>query len=149
MKYDREVKNENRSPEVFIIVARIVVNGFNTLFGALAAFSYSGPMLRRFEINLAQKALHRRAIANGLGATAEVMAARVGLLRIVAWGSGIGWAITIGEIGYRVYVSLQANKLEIWCTRCVFRQKSQNGKPYPNEDEELGDHAEARGLVGV
>lgn len=146
-KWREETHGNNRFDKQLLLVMRISVGIANTTLSASAAFSYSGPMLRRVEIALAETALKRRAALAAAATAAEWLAARVLLLRLVAWGSGAGWLLTIGEIGYGVYLYFQPNELEIWCKRCALRNKSLGGNPYFGVEFEQEEYAKARKLV--
>jgi hypothetical protein len=146
INYGSNYSQQHRTDEKVILAGRITINTLTFYYGAQAAFSYSGPMLRRIQINLAEKALGQRAVVNYLAVKAELWALRVGLLRTVAWLSGAGWALTIGEIIYRIYLGCQPAKMTIWCQRCVFRQPALKGAPYSTAEEEDEEHAEALGL---
>jgi hypothetical protein len=91
LKLDEEAEGANRAGAKVILRARIFVGYVNTGLGAAAAFSYAGPRLRRVEINLATSALKKRAAYGAAATAAEWLAMRVLLLRLVAWGTGVGW----------------------------------------------------------
>ncbi|QAU34202.1 T6SS effector BTH_I2691 family protein [Janthinobacterium sp. 17J80-10] len=148
LKFKEEIAGKNRTPEETFLLLRMIVGVFNTGAGALAAFSYTGPMFRRVAINLTENAVARRAAATWLASKAERWAARVFLLRVVAWGTGAGFVLTAGEIlwyaGEAIIVSFQPNALETWCARSAFRNRVKNGKPYGSSQNELEQLAKAR-----
>jgi hypothetical protein len=148
-KLAKEQQGSHRAGKEFFLMARIFVGSINTTSGTIAAFSYSGPMLRRIEINLATKAAARRAIIGEAAHIAEWLSRRVFLLRVVAWGSLLGLALVAVEIGYEVYLHFLPSELEIWCKRCAFRDRSLSGNAYPSAEDELEEHAKARKLAGI
>ncbi|GEM_PF-4745577 len=148
-KLEAEQTGQNRSAQRLIIKMRIGVGFFNTGAGALAAFSYSGPVFRRIAVNLALDAMTRRATTVLLAKGAEWLAARVLLLRAVAWGTGAGLLLAGGEIAYFVYLYYQPNALEVWLTRSAFRNRARGGNAFLTADNELEELAKARQLVGA
>lgn len=149
IKLEEETAGANRTGQKTILRMKILLGYANTGLGASAAFSYSGPMLRRVEINLATSALKKRAAIGTAARAAEWLAKRVLLLRLVAWGSGAGWALTAGELLYYGYLYLQPSELEVWCKRCAFRNASLGSQPYLSAEQELEELAKARKLAKV
>ena len=83
-----EVDGKARTGKEALLLARVVLDAWNTGFGAAAAFSYSGPMYRRIIVTMAENAIRRRAVLETMAVSAEWLAARVFLLHLVAWGTG-------------------------------------------------------------
>lgn len=149
IRLEEEEAGANRTGQKAILRMKILVGYANTGLGATAAFSYAGPMLRRIEINLATSAMKKRAVVGNAARLAEWLAKRVLLLRLVAWGSGVGWVLTAGEIIYYGYLYLQPSELEVWCKRCAFRNASLGSQPYLSGEQELVELGKARKLAKV
>lgn len=148
-KLKEEIGGKGRMPEMIIIGVRIAIGLFNTGTGALAAFSYSAPLFRRIASKMASDAFARRASVALVARGAEWLATRVLLLRLVAWGTGAGLVLTVGEIGYHIYMYYQPNALEIWMKRSAFRNRSLGGNVFSSLEQEIDELASARQLVGV
>lgn len=144
----REDDGKVRLGEKSVIIVRIGVGIFNTATGAAAAWSYTGPLFRRAASRLGTDAVRRRAMFAFVATGAEWLGARVFLLRLVAWGIGAGLLLTLGEIGYHVYLQYQPSALEIWMKRSVFRKRSSGGNAFQEYDEEIEELAKARRVVG-
>jgi len=149
LKLEEEQAGANRFGQKAFIGAKLFLGSANTFLGVAAAFSYSGPMLRRVEINLAMSATKKRVAVGGAARVAEWLAKRVLLLRLVAWGSGAGWALTAGEIAYYGYLYLQPSELEVWAKRCAFRNVRLGSQPYLSREQEIEELAKARKLAKV
>jgi hypothetical protein len=149
IKVTEEGAYVNRTGQKAIIWARIFVGFMNTGLSGAAAFSYSGPMLRRLEINLATSALKRRAAIGAAATLAEWLALRVLLLRAVAWFSGAGMVLTGAELAYYGYLSYQPSELQTWCKRCAFRNASTATTPYSSAEIEMADLSKARALTNM
>jgi hypothetical protein len=139
-----ERDHANRTGQKTMLWIKIAVGTSNTVLSGMAAFSYSGPMLRRAEINLATSALNRRAVISFVARKAEWLALRVLLLRAVAWVSGAGFVLTIGELAYYGYQYFEPSELETWCKRSAFRSASLGTTPFTSADLEMTELAKAR-----
>ncbi|MES2760126.1 MAG: T6SS effector BTH_I2691 family protein [Pseudomonadota bacterium] len=132
----RKAKNEHDPFLQGILYARSFHGGASTIFGALAAFSYTGPLLN----HLAKK--HSRAVyvskrLNAAGTLANALVDRVTLLRTVAWLGWVGVIITVADLavaGYRWHVEYTA--ITRWLSRCTFRKMKTN-KCFNSRCEEL------------
>jgi hypothetical protein len=142
-KIDKE-KDSTQKAVLWIRTASSAVSSFS---GFLAAFSYSGPLLEYAAFKMAAGRFINRRLATGalgLSMVAEGLAARVLLLRVVAWLGWVGVAVTVVDIvyaGYRSYMDSTA--LERWCKRSVFR-KDKNEKPFNDAKEELKELVKAQ-----
>lgn len=148
-RLESEQEGKGRVVEMTIIWFRIGIGFLNTGMGAAAAFSYSGPLFRRLASKMANDAVTRRATMALAAKGAEWLAARVMLLRLVAWGTGAGLVLTVGEIGYHIYMYYQPNALEVWMKRSAFRNRSLGGNRFYSLDAEIEELSNARKMVGV
>jgi hypothetical protein len=148
-KLKTESEGKGRMPQLVILGFRMVVDVANTGAGGAAAFSYSGPLFRRIEGKIAARAVIRRGTLLAAAEGAEWLAGRVFLLRAVAWISGAGLVLTVGEIGYEIYLHYQPNALEVWMKRSAFRNRALDGRPFSGLDQEIIDLNEATQLVGA
>jgi hypothetical protein len=138
---------EKDSTQRSILWMRAAGGTFSSGASFLAAFSYSGPLLEYAAFKMAAGRFITRRLATvalGLSMVADGLAARVLLLRVVAWLGWVGVAVTVVDIfyaGYRSYMDSTA--LERWCKRSVFR-KDKNEKPFNNSKEELKELVKAQ-----
>jgi hypothetical protein len=136
-----EWQKTNSNPVLIgVYVARGGAGVAGTWFGAVAAFSYGGPVLTRLaesgwvsrSASLLLRAKNARDFAKGLEAARTLWLIRVARVNL------IGLAITGVEIGYRCFI--MDNELEDWCQACTFR-KDKTGffalKPFPDTKTEL------------
>lgn len=148
-KLSEEYDGKNRTGEKTVLIMRIGIGIWNTGAGAAAAWSYTGPLFRRAASTLASDALRRIATLAFFAKGAEWLSARIFLLRLVAWGTGAGLVLTLGEIGYHIYLQYQPTALEIWMKRSVFRKRALGGSAFQDYAEEIEELAKARQLVGL
>ncbi|MCY0912630.1 T6SS effector BTH_I2691 family protein [Massilia antarctica] len=127
-----------------IILSRSISSGASALAGTFASYSYAEPLLA----HLAMKAGRSYETSYILGRLAQgtvtFSVRRVLLLRVVAWLSWVGVAITVVDLtysGYRWY--MDATALERWFSHCVFRKNKSNQR-YNSQKEELTELAKAQ-----
>jgi hypothetical protein len=138
-----------RDPLLVAVYGLRALNGaVGSIFAFAAAFSYSGPLLNRVALKFAENSAKRSALeAAGLFAKTvteglavqgtKLLITRVLLLRVIAWISWVGIALTIVEIGYHLlHFLFMDNELQAWCKRSTFR-KDMSGNPYESSDKEL------------
>ena len=131
-------KNETDPFRKAIFRFRAVLGGGSTVGGALAAYSYSGPLLRYLEKKNTGSIMFSITL-NGAAEIAENLSKRVLLLRIVAWLGWIGVVITVADLsyaGYRWYVDYTA--ITRWLSCCTFRKVKTN-KNWSTLKEELNE----------
>jgi hypothetical protein len=115
-----------------------------TGLGLVAAFSYSGPLLWRLAGNqlISESVLALRLV--NIFASSAVVAESLALTRTLmlirlARFNLIGLAITIIEVGYRMFV--KDDELENWLQSCTFRLDKNSGwfgeKAFPTAEVEL------------
>jgi hypothetical protein len=152
-KLENEKNGANRGSQKYLLYAKLFVGTWNTGFGALAAFSYSGPVFKRYLSKVAADAAARRLAAQGALRFAEWLSTRVLLLRFVAWGTGAGLAMTLGEVAYHagnsVYMFFEPTALEEWMKKSAFRKPALGGIAFRDSESELQDFAKARKMVGL
>jgi hypothetical protein len=132
-------KKETDSYLIAIYRVRSVQGAGSTIFGALAAYSYSAPLLNHLAKQEGRSMITSRA-STFFAKGASFLSERVLLLRIVAWFGWIGVAITVVDLayaGYRWYVDYTA--LTRWLSRCAFRKVKTNEcfSTFTEELEEL------------
>lgn len=125
-----------------IYTGRAVIGLFSTGLGVIAAFSYGAPLLWRMATStlmgnsvLALRMTH-------FFAESATLAARLGnartlwLIRLARFNL-IGVAVTVAEIGYRVWI--MDDDLENWFQACSFRKNRGwfSEKPYDTVEKEL------------
>lgn len=126
-----------------ILTARFLGGSGSSFFGALAAYSYSGPLLEHLAGKKGRSITLKR-FFNIASEGAVALSKRVLLLRIVAWLGWVGVVITVADLayaGYRWYMDVTA--LRRWFSRCVFRGNKSN-QAYADVKEELKEFAKAQ-----
>jgi hypothetical protein len=119
-----------------ILYTRSAQGGASAAFGSLAAYSYSGPLLKHLAMKESRSFLafySYSVLAEGAG----TLSRRVLLLRLVAWLGWIGVVITVADLslaGYRWLVDYTA--ITRWLSRCTFR-RVQTNKNFSTLKEEL------------
>jgi hypothetical protein len=119
-----------------IYTLRGVNGGISVGLGMIAAASYTAPVLTRLAKSGWSKYLGGAA---RLGRAATYIKEGIALTRTfwlirVARFNLIGLVITVGEIGYRLWV--MDDELEKWLKRCTFRKEVKN-TPYSNKEQEF------------
>ena len=139
----REELKKDRADWVLsgIYFGRAIFGSLSTGFGLIAAFSYSGPVLK----HVAQRTLFQGStFALRFLSFAATAADKVALMRTItlirlARFSLIGVAFTVVEVGYRVFI--KDDDLENWLQSCTFRLDKRVGwfgeKPFPDAKTEL------------
>ena len=113
--------------------ARTVTGVLSAGFGILAALTYIAPLmnyLKKIGKSPVIQRLGGRLIATKL--TEE--AARIALLRGVAWASGVGLILTVIEVTFFIY--MEATKLRRWCEYSTFRTLKTNQLMSEKQEEE-------------
>ncbi|SEO63385.1 hypothetical protein SAMN05428959_1143 [Duganella sp. CF517] len=139
--------NKEKSDEVLvgIYIGRAIVGIASSALGLIAAFSYSAPLLWRLAgsqlmsksviaLRLITLFASSAAIAESLALTRTLMLIRLARLNM------IGVAITLVEVGYRVFI--KDDELENWLQSCTFRLDKDgwfSEKPFPNVEAELAE----------
>jgi opacity protein-like surface antigen len=137
--------NKDKSDEVLVGIyfGRAAVGIASSALGLIAAFSYSAPLLWRLAgsqlmsksviaLRLVTLFASSAVIAESLALTRTLM-----LIRLARFNM-IGVAITLVEVGYRVFI--KDDELENWLQACTFRLDKDgwlSEKPFPNVEVEL------------
>lgn len=138
-------KERNDRVLVGIYFGRAAIGIASSALGLVAAFSYSAPLLWRLAgSQLMSKSIialrlitifaSSAVIAESLALTRTLM-----LIRLARFNM-IGVAITLLEIGYRVFI--KDDELENWLQACTFRLDKDgwfSEKPFPNVEVELAN----------
>lgn len=116
----KEVKQDNSDwVLVGIYSARVGVGAFSTAFGLVAAFSYTGPMLKY----LAGERFVLTRVAERVALARTLWLLRVARLNMV------GMALTLAEL---IYACWKPDELEKWCKACTFRKDKKTGGFFDN-----------------
>ncbi|WP_089603965.1 T6SS effector BTH_I2691 family protein [Acinetobacter piscicola] len=140
-KYGTQVGDINRSLK-YLYYVRGLTGVVSTVLGICAALTYIGPLMNYLKEVGGSPAIQRLG-ARLFGSTAMVVLnkatreiVRNGLLRGIAWASGIGLVLTLGEVAILIYMDF--TKLERWCKHSTFRTLKTN-KLMP-EQQEIEDY---------
>ncbi|SFX45936.1 T6SS effector BTH_I2691 family protein [Janthinobacterium sp. TB1-E2] len=125
-----------------IYTGRAIMGLFNTGLGLIAAFSYAAPLLWRMAGSTLMSNSVLALRMTHFFAESATLAARLGLERTLwlirlARFNLIGVAVTVVEVGYRVWIMDDA--LENWFQACTFRKSRGwfSEKPYDTVEKEL------------
>lgn len=134
-----EYRKESTSVILLAVYStKVVVGAANAALGLVAAFSYTGPMLRYLGKEALAKSAERVALVRTLW-----------LIRVARF-NWIGLGLTAFELGYTWCI--KDDELEVWCKTSTFR-KDKNTKgifaktPYLNAQRELEELEKAFLLV--
>ena len=124
-------------------------------FGLVAAFSYTAPFLSRLAGSqlLSKSALAMRLVNSMAGSAvlkSLVLSRTLMLIRLARFNL-IGLALTVVEVGYRLWI--KDDELENWLQSCTFRLDKSLGwfseKPFPDTEAELSSLKSALKEVGL
>ncbi|WP_296283268.1 hypothetical protein [uncultured Acinetobacter sp.] len=136
-KYGTQAGDINHSLK-YLYYVRGLTGVVSTVLGIYAALTYIGPLMNYLKEVGGSPAIQRLG-ARLFGSTAMVVLnkatreiVRNGLLRGIAWSSGVGLVLTIIEVSIFIYMDL--TKLERWCEHSTFR-KAKSNKLMPEQQE--------------
>jgi hypothetical protein len=124
-------------------------------FGLVAAFSYTYPLLSRLASSqLLSKSVFAMRLVNSMAASGVlkslVLSRTLMLIRLARFNL-IGLALTIVEVGYRLWI--KDDELENWLQACTFRLDKSTGlfseKPFPDAEAEISSLRSALKEVGL
>lgn len=146
-------KEKHNDLLISIYIGRAGCGTLSASLGLLAAFSYSAPLLFRIAgSHLVSKSLIALRMVTAAASSAKSIAAgrTIMLIRLARFNL-LGIALTVAEVGYRVFI--MDDDLENWMQSCTFRlDKSDswlNEKPFPNVETELKSLESALSAVAI